>query len=81
MRFNVMPGARSLKDGGEHFNGNRQRGQFGKGNHLRPDIRALAGSEVRPGKRHVGEPACVRAGIDEQAAPRAADRQPGKCNS
>ena len=43
MRFSDIPGARILKNGGDQFDGDAHGRDLGEGDHLRPDIHALAG--------------------------------------
>ena len=52
-----------LEDGDHDLDSNRKRRDFGKGDELCPEVGALAGGEVRPGERNIGEPAAVRAGV------------------
>ena len=42
------PGARMLQDGRDEDHRGGERGDFGEGNHLRPDIGALSGENSGP---------------------------------
>jgi hypothetical protein len=55
-----------LHDRGDELNRYGDRRHFGEGDHLRPDVGALARGIFRSGKRHVGEPADIRADIEEE---------------
>ena len=69
MRSSVMPGARILKMVTMIADRHRQARQLGIGDHLRPDVGALADAILRAGQRHIAEPAGVRAAVDEEGDP------------
>ena len=68
MRFSDMPGARILRMVDDEFGGHAQRGDLRERDHLRPDIDALAGRELRTGKRRIRKPAGVRDRVAEGTA-------------
>ena len=81
MRLSVMPGARSLKMVVMMIDRREQRGQLGEGDHLRPEVDALAGRVLGAGERHVGEPAGVGADVEHEARRRATARRTGRPSS
>src|SRR3954464_7668565 len=59
-------GRAHLEDGGDDDDRGEQPGQLAEGDHLRPDVGALAGTVFRPGERHVAEPAVVGANVERE---------------
>ena len=47
----------------------RERRDLGEGDHLRPDVGALADAVLRPGQRHVGEPADIGPHVEHERRP------------
>ena len=66
MRLSVMPGARSLKIVVMSMIASSSADNLGEGDHLRPEIDALARRVLRARQRHVGEPAGVRADVQHE---------------
>jgi hypothetical protein len=58
-------GRARLENRRHQLHGNRQARHFGEGDQLRPEVRALAGTEFGSGQRHVGKPPDVRTGIEQ----------------
>ena len=61
---------RALLEHGDHdLHRDGERRDLGEGDHLRPDVGALAGGILRPGQRHVGEPADVGSHVERKGDP------------
>ena len=61
-----MPGRAQLEDRDDDLDRDDERRDLGEGDHLRPDVDALAGRVLRAGERHVAEPARVGPGVEQQ---------------
>ncbi len=62
-------GRAHLHDGGHQLHRDGQGGEFGEGDHLRPDVGALADAVLRARQRSVGEPAHVGADVHGEGDP------------
>ena len=71
MRLSDMPGARCLRTVTIDLDRDGERRDLGEGDHLRPEVGALARANSGPGERHVGEPADVRPDVQRRRRPRA----------
>ena len=59
-------GGAQLEDGRDDDDRGEQARELGKGDHLRPDVGALARGVFRAGERHVAEPAGVRPHVEQE---------------
>ena len=69
MRASVIPGARVLRMVQTSTTAAASADDFGEGDHLRPDVGALAGRELRARQRRIGEPADVRPDVEQERDP------------
>jgi hypothetical protein len=58
-----------LEDRGDQLDRAGEGGDLGEGDHLRPDIGALARRIFRAGQRHIGEPAGFRTDVEQEGDP------------